>query len=295
VITGAGGGVLTGATGAYIGDYFPPERRGWANGWVMGGMAAGQILGIPMGTMLAARSGYRAPFLLFAATMALSAVLVWLFLPQPDVERIDGRLGLRGFVAHYAAMVARPRVVAASVAFAGMFLGASLYILYLPTWLESERGFTPARTATLFALGGIATVLAGPAMGRLSDRVGRKGVIVASSLALALASVATTYVIGGALMAYALFVLVSALAAARAGPFQALMTEIVSEEQRGSAMSLTFALGQIGTALGAAVAGPAYGAGGYVTNTLMGAGAAVMVAGLVWGFLPEPAAGARGA
>ena len=292
VLTGAGGGVLTGATGAYIGDYFPPERRGWANGWVMSGMATGQILGIPLGTMMAARSGYRAPFLLFALTMGVAALLVWRFLPQPEVERMEGRVGLRLFLSHYARMIAAPRVLAAAVAFAGMFLGASLYVLYLPTWLESERGFTPGKTATLFALGGIATVVAGPSMGKLSDRVGRRGVIVASSLALAAASLATTFVIGGAVAAYAVFAVVSALAAARAGPFQALMTEIVGEEQRGSAMSLTMALGQLGTGVGAAVAGPAYGAAGYLTNTAMGAGAAVLVAGLVWLFLAGSPPGA---
>ena len=287
ILTGAGGGVLTGATAAYIGDYFPPERRGWANGWVMSGMAAGQILGIPLGTMMAASSGYRAPFLLFALTMGAAALLVWRFLPQPEVDRFEGGFSARRFLAHYTAMIASPRVMAAAVAFAGTFLGASLYILYLPTWLEAERGFTPGNTATLFALGGVATVVAGPSVGRLSDRIGRKGVIVVSSLALALAILATTFVIGSVWVAYALFVLISALSAARAGPFQALMTEIVSEEQRGSVMSLTFALGQLGTGLGAATAGAAYGAAGYLSNTAMGAASALLVAALVWAFLRE--------
>ncbi|MBW3630313.1 MAG: MFS transporter [Gemmatimonadetes bacterium] len=276
IITGAGGGVLTGATAAYVGDYFPQERRGWANGWIMSGMAAGQILGIPMGTLLAAQSGFRAPFLVFAATMGASALLIWRFVPQPDVGRIEGSFGLRRSLSHYGRMIARPRIVAAAAAFLGMFLGASVYMLYLPTWLENTRGATAGQIATLFAVGGVATVLAGPSTGRLSDRVGRKGIIVAASLGLALAMVATTFLVTEVWIAYLVFLLVSALSAARAGPFQALMTEIVADEQRGSAMSLTMALGQIGTGLGAAIAGPAFGAAGYVGNAAMGGGAAVL-------------------
>jgi predicted MFS family arabinose efflux permease len=48
-LAGIAGGALSGAAVAYIGDYFPYERRGWANGWVMSGIAVGQIAGVPLG------------------------------------------------------------------------------------------------------------------------------------------------------------------------------------------------------------------------------------------------------
>ena len=44
-LTGMAGGMLSGVAPSYIGDYFPSEKRGWANGMVMTGIAAGQILG----------------------------------------------------------------------------------------------------------------------------------------------------------------------------------------------------------------------------------------------------------
>ena len=50
---GVSGGVLTGVAVAYVGDYFPYERRGWANGWVMSGVAFGQVVAVPIGTILA--------------------------------------------------------------------------------------------------------------------------------------------------------------------------------------------------------------------------------------------------
>jgi MFS family permease len=48
-----------------------------------------------------------------------------------------------------------------------------------------------------------------------------------------------------------------ALIATGASPLQALLTEIVPEEQRGSLMSLSMAAGQLGFGAGGAIAGPA--------------------------------------
>src|SRR5690606_10088794 len=72
-LAGAAGGALSGAAVAYVGDYFPYERRGWANGWVMSGIAFGQIIGVPVGTLLADFFGFRWPFLMFAFSMLLAS------------------------------------------------------------------------------------------------------------------------------------------------------------------------------------------------------------------------------
>jgi len=37
-LAGAAGGMLSGAAVSYVGDFFPYNRRGWANGWVMSGV-----------------------------------------------------------------------------------------------------------------------------------------------------------------------------------------------------------------------------------------------------------------
>jgi len=70
--SGAAGGILGGAAVAYVGDWFPYERRGWANGVVMSGFALGQVVGIPLGAVLAQRLGFRWPFLAFALFMAVT-------------------------------------------------------------------------------------------------------------------------------------------------------------------------------------------------------------------------------
>ena len=38
---------------------FHMEKEGWANGWIMSGIALGQIIGIPLGTYLAEELGFK--------------------------------------------------------------------------------------------------------------------------------------------------------------------------------------------------------------------------------------------
>jgi predicted MFS family arabinose efflux permease len=285
-LAGVAGGVLNGAAVAYVGDYFPRDRRGWANGWVFSGMAAGQIAGIPVGAVLAERAGFRLPFVLFGLFMAATVLLVWRYVPQPDV-RLSDRLTLASAVDGYRALLARREVLAAVAVFVVMFGGSALYTTYLPTWLAVTYGAGGAAIGTMFLLGGVANVIVGPRAGTLSDAIGRKPPIVAASLGLAILMAATTTLVGGVGAAYVVFFVVMGLFAARATPFQTLMTEMVGGERRGSFLNLTVGLGQVGSGVGGALAGGAYAAVGYGGTTLVAGAAMVVIAVLVWTSLPE--------
>jgi predicted MFS family arabinose efflux permease len=288
MIAGGAGGVLSGAAVSYIGDFFPYQRRGWATGWVMSGSALGQILGIPLGIVLAGRWGFRAPFYMFGVTMALTFVLIWLRIPQPPVRRHDAPLTVRHVLHEYWVMLRRKEIAVAALAFALMYLGVSLYVVYLPTWLEQAMGATASQIALLFLVGGIANVLAGPQAGRISDRIGRKRIILYACIGLSLVMVSTTVVLTELWMAYPLFFVIMVGVAMRMSPFSALLTALVEDHRRGSLMSLTVALGQVGYALGGALAGPLYARAGYRSNTVLGAASVLAMGLVVWSWLPEP-------
>jgi predicted MFS family arabinose efflux permease len=288
-LAGAAGGVLSGAAVAYVGDYFPYERRGWANGWVMTGMAFGHIIGIPAGTVLAANLGFRIPYLAFSAVMAATFLLVWRVVPQPDVDRSTGRLTVGKALHDYAVLLRNPAILAAVVTFAITFLGNSLFVIYLPTWLEDTVGATPGQVAALFFTGGVANVLSGPRAGRLSDRIGRKRLIVAASVGLAILVFSVTFVVHHVATAFVMFFLVMVLFAARIGPFQALLTQLVPAARRGSLMSVTVGIGQLGFAAGSTLAGFTYARFGFGSSTALSALFLLSTAWIVWRFLPEPA------
>ena len=286
---GCAGGILSGAAVSYIGDYFPYNRRGWAIGWVMSGMAFGQIAGIPIGILLAGAYGFKVPFYLFAAAMAATFVLIWFRVPQPDVQRAAGRLTVVSAVRNYRAMLAQSEIAAAAVAYFTMFLGVSFFVVYLPYWLEQSLGASSTEIASLFLVGGIANVLTGPQAGKLSDRIGRKRIIILSSVGLSLVMLLTTVLVREFWAAYLLFFVLMVLVAMRLSPFSALLTALVSDERRGSLMSMAIALGQVGFAVGAAAAGPLYSGFGYGSNTVVAAAAVLIMAGILAYLVPEPA------
>jgi predicted MFS family arabinose efflux permease len=303
VLAGAGGGMLSGAAVSFVGDYFPYARRGWATGWVMSGIPFGLVLGIPVGRVLAVAFDFRTPFLVFAGVMAVAFVLVLTVVPQPDVER-EGRLSLRDALLRYPRLLGQRDAVVASATYFLMYLSLGLLVVYLPQWLTAhfplgvEVFGRPLRLfgmdvdfiATLFLVGGAASVLTGPAAGSLSDRIGRKPLILASCFGLALVTLALTYVVVERWVAYPLYIGIMVLFGMRMTPLQALLTALVPGRQRGSLLALAIAVGQIGTAIGAAAGGVLYDSAGYRVNTLVSAATILVMAALVWRALPEPVA-----
>ncbi len=289
-LAGIAGGLLSGAAVSYVGDYFPYHKRGWANGWVMSGIAAGQIAGVPLGALLAEHFGFRMPFLAFAVTMGATFLLIWKRVPQPVVELNERRLTVGSAFTEYLALLRRRDVAIAALVFALLFFSMALYITYFPAWLTAVHGATQNRIAALFFAGGVASVLTGPLVGRLSDTAGRKPMILASSLGLFILMSFVTLIIADFWLAFPVFFLSSVFMAARMSPFQALLSALVPGRQRGALMSLTVSLGQVGFASGAALAGVVYARLGYQASTFFGAAVVLFVAVIIWFFLPEPAA-----
>jgi predicted MFS family arabinose efflux permease len=290
-IAGAAGGMLTGAAVAYVGDYFPYNRRGWANGWVMSGVAVGQIVGIPIGILLADKFGFRAAFLMYGASMLFATLLIYYFIPQPDVERDEGRLTLKSAIANYVELLRRPVVVAASAVYFLMFFSIGLYIIYLPTWLEVTLGACGEDIATLFLVGGLANVVFGPSAGRISDTVGRKPMIVISCIGFAIVMVLTTYMVDSMWLASVFFASAMVMVAMRLSPLQSLMTALVSDNRRGALLCLAVSIGNVGIGIGGAVAGMVYTKYGFISNTVAAAIAMLLMAIIVQVFLPEPEEG----
>lgn len=287
-LAGAAGGLLSGAAVSYVGDYFPYERRGWANGWIMSGVAFGQIIGIPLGTVLAEAFGFRIPFLLFAVSMAMSFLLILFKVPQPDVQLDENALSVKRALTGYVTMLRDRRIAAAGGTFFLLFLAIALYIVYLPTWLEATLGVSGNEVAVMFLVGGVASVISGPQAGKLSDRLGRKPLIISSCIGMAVVSVATTTLTTNMMIAYLLFFFAMVMVSMRISPLQALLTALVPASKRGTLLALTVAIGQIGISLGGAIAGPVYSFYGFFESTLLAAVALLLTAWLVGSVLPEP-------
>jgi len=91
VVAGMFGGPATSLAFSIISDVIPPERRGKAMGAVMGAFAAASVLGVPAGLELAARGGWRLPFLAVGTLGAIITTLVRASLPSLRMH-LDNRM-----------------------------------------------------------------------------------------------------------------------------------------------------------------------------------------------------------
>ena len=285
---GMAGGVLSGSAVSYVGDYFPYEKRGWANGWIMSGIAMGQILGIPLGTFLAEIYGFKFPFIVFGGIMAFTSVLIFFKLPQPDVELQVSKITLKSTFIKYGNLLRQTDIRAVAFSYLLMFLSLSIFLIYLPAWLTKEFGVSLSEIGWLFFAGGIVNAITGPNAGKLSDRIGRKNMIIVSCLGLALLMGLTTVLVTSFWVAFILFPVAMLLIAMRISPFQALSSELVKSNNRGTLMSLLVAIGNVGSGLAGSISGPLFDHYGYISNTLFGTFTIVLTAFIVWRFVPEP-------
>ena len=178
-------------------------------------------------------------------------------------------------------------VAAASVYFL-MFFSIGIYVIYLPTWLEIEVHVSGTDIASLFFVGGLSNVIFGPLAGRLSDKIGRKPLIVTSCVGLSAVMFATTYAVAGIQTAYLFFALAMIMFALRISPLQSLLSALVNSERRGLLLSFAVAIGQMGIFFGSGMAGFSYTNFGFISNTMIGAIAMIGMALLVHFYLPEP-------
>ena len=285
-VSGMAAGVLSGVAPAYIGDHFPSERRGWANGVVMTAIAFGQIVGIPAGTLLADRFDFATAFIFFTIPMALSFVLVGALTRQPAVVRTQ-LTSIGSVIQNYATMFKAPATAAAVGAYCIMFTGIAFYVIYLVVWMKDTFGVTGDEVASLFVVSGIASVIVGPWAGRLSDRFGRRIMIAGACAGLFVLMSLTTTIMAEFWMAYPLFFSIMVLVSARMGPFQALLSEIVPAERRGSLMSLSIATGQLAMGICSAAAGVVYIELGYGFSSILGGTGMLAMGFLVWRYIPE--------
>jgi MFS transporter, DHA1 family, inner membrane transport protein len=282
ILSGAIAGALTTGTLAAVGDYIPPSHRGWATGWIISGFAAGQIFGVPAGAFLTGVLDDRLPFVLLGLVMAGSAWLTWRWVPRlapaPPITRAI-------MMTDYRRHLTSPRLMAACGVGVCLFGGMGLFVPFFPLWMERTLMMSSQQVAWVFSVGGVAVVISSVLLGRLSDRIGRQGLIVVGSLgvgAFMLAAPLLTLWPGGA---YLLFALIMGCAAARGSAFRALQTELVPPGELGRYLSLSAAFENMGYAAGSALSGWLYVVFGFSAVSAAAALSGIVVLVLVRGFL----------
>lgn len=274
---GVGGGMLSSSTVAYLADAFGRDKRGGANGWLLGAFACSQVIGVPIATILGSIHDFRTPFILLGLLGVATWVMVHMFVAQPPIALAEGPLRPADLVGRHREMLRRRDVLAAAGVYALVFGASAFFLVYLPGWLVGSMGAEPRHVALLFCLGGAGFAAGSLRAVGLARRVGRRRVFVSASMLAGLAIAVTTLVARNVALACALFAAVMALQAARIGPLEELVASVVSADRRGTLVSLVLSVGQVAFGAGSAAAGFVVAGVGFGIST--GVAAVMLTAG----------------
>ncbi len=164
-------------------------------------------------------------------------------------------------------------------------LGGALIFPFFALYITRKFGVGMTEVGILFLLFSVPSVLGGLVGGALADRVGRKGVIVFSLLTTAASTLLMGYI--ESLEAfYVLAVLVGLLADVGGPAYQAVVADLLPEEQRAGGYGLLRVIFNLAVVIGPAIGGLLI-TRSYLLLFIADAIASTLTAAIVVLFLPE--------
>ena len=167
---------------AIIADIYPVGERGRGMGTVMAVMGAGSIAGPALGGILNDWIGYKAPFLMVAMICVAGGIFALFSRELKDLRR--GRTEAE-FARMARTVFAYPGMLLVFVVVMMGTVSLGLLEPLFPIFLQDNLGLGSTGIGLLFALTVLAYSLASPYTGKLSDRMGKKGIMAAGLLATA--------------------------------------------------------------------------------------------------------------
>ena len=254
ILAGAFGGIVGALILAIVADVVPYARRARANALVASAFSLAAIVGVPAGLWFATHSTWRAPFLAVAAVACVTGIVAWRVIPPIAGHVAHGR-------AHGALSKLRSVVTVANhwraLAFVvALMLAGFSVIPFVAAYAVANVGLAEADLPVMYAVGGLATLVTAQVIGHLADRYGKKRVFAVVAIASVAPIIAITHLPRLSLLAYLpVSTLFFILVTGRFGPAMALVSGSAEPRVRGSFMSLSAAIQQLGAGAAAFGAG----------------------------------------
>lgn len=138
-----------------------PEQRSRAIALMFTGLTLANVLGVPAGTALGQRFGWRMAFAVLIPLALIAAAGLWRFVPQQQPERMDLRREFRS--------VMRPGVQAVLTISTLSSTAMFCVLTYVTPLLENVTGVTPHAVTTVLVAFGVAITVGNLIGARLSD------------------------------------------------------------------------------------------------------------------------------
>ncbi len=248
---GAFGGLSGSMVTAMVGDIIPPARRGRAMSTVMAAFPVASVLGIPAGLLLAGKFGWHAPFFMLAACAGVNLLIASFALPhlRTALQSHHPLRQMREIVTHGIHL----RAFALS---AVLIMAGGCVIPFLAPSLSANLGLAESDLPKIYAVGGVATFISMPLIGRLSDRMDRLRLLTILTVFGMIVVVVLTHLGPSSLIvACTVMALFMMTMSGRFAPAMAMISNSVEARYRGGFMSVNSALQQAASGVANMLAG----------------------------------------
>ena len=253
-VTGLFGGVIGSISMAIIADLFPFAARGRVMGFVMAAFSASQVLGIPLGLYLSNAWGWHAPFLMIA-TVSFAVGLVIFTVLRPVDSHLQNRTDRNPFH-HLLATVRKTRHQWGFAATITLAIGGFMLMPFGSAFSVHNLGIPLTKLPMVYMATGLASMFAGPLIGRISDAVGKyRTFAVASAAAVAIILWYTRLGVTPIGIVIAINIAMFSAISGRMISTQALSSAIPAPEDRGAYMSISSSLQQLAGGVASSCAG----------------------------------------
>ena len=259
-----------------------PQRRAQRLGIYSAAENAGIVLGPFLGGLILYYWSFNVAFLV-AGAIGILALLVSFTVPSPPPRLMSDDVAaplLRRLRQGIFEILKSPCILVTSVVEASMFLGFGTLQAYLPLYGVGIH-LNTAQIGLLFGVQGVTSIVGRPTMGTVSDRLGRRPLIVAGVLldAVVVILIPRTTQLGVLLGLSALFGLGTGAVTPSTTAF---IADLVKARQYGSAMGVFGSIWDIGHASGPILSGILIAAFGYqvaflIVGALMGGAVALFL------------------
>ncbi len=180
---GVFGGILGALVNTVVADNIAPQRRGQAMGKVMTAFSLASVAGVPASLWLANHSdsmGWRAPFIAIAVLACILGSFLYREIPRKDPSA-QANTPTATFHRMSAILLEPNHLKALALAMA--MTGAAFTVIpYLTIFATKNVGLPESKLPLLYFLGGAATLLTSPRIGRWADQIGKLKVFRAAAL-----------------------------------------------------------------------------------------------------------------
>jgi predicted MFS family arabinose efflux permease len=261
IVAGIFGGMIGAQVLSIIADLIPYERRASAMGMAMAAFSMASVFGVPFALYLANHFSWHAPFFLVAGIGAMLIPFLLKYIPRMTghIHSGNGRISplelLKGIGTD------KNQLLALTLS-ACLMMGHFMIIPFLNPFMEFNMGFSKTETPMVYFVGGALTLVTSPIIGRISDKFGKFRVF-AWLVSVAVFPIAFITNMPHIPFYYVLCVtgFWFIVSAGRSIPAQAMISNVVPPERRGSFMSFNSSVQQIFVGLASVIVGA------IVTNT----------------------------